>query len=428
MNTLQTRRHFLRNASVCLGLPFLESAGFRRFASAQSVPVRPKRMIFLAMGWGVTHETWYPDPKQTGENWTLPDGLKPLARFQKDFTLVQNCYHKHSQDGHACSEFWLTGANRYGTPGKSYTNTVSVDQLAAQHLGAQTRFESLALRSKDGDGGHGRAVSWDRQGKPVVTVNDPVALFHKLFSEDKAPVDERRKRLQQRQSVLDVVMDEAKDFQRGLSRNDVSKLDEYFESIRDIEMRLSKENEWLTVPKVKPDSPLAVPAATLTGKEEMKITYELMIKAMQVDATRIFTYAQPVNSLVRSLGYNLEGHAMSHYSPGFRMEVSEARDRAETELLAYLIERLKATKEPDGSSLFDHASVVFGGNVRTSHYQDNCPTILTGGGAGIKLGQHVVMSDPKTPLCNVWLTLLRGAGVKAEKFGDSTGTLKELEA
>jgi hypothetical protein len=97
-------------------------------------------------------------------------------------------------------------------------------------------------------------------------------------------------------------------------------------------------------------------------------------------------------------------------------------------LLAYLIERLKATKEPDGSSLFDHASVVFGGNVRTSHYQDNCPTILTGGGAGIKLGQHVVMSDPKTPLCNVWLTLLRGAGVKAEKFGDSTGTLKELEA
>ena len=428
MNSPLNRRHFLRNASVCIALPFLESVGFRRFASASTVAPRPKRMIFLAMGWGVTNETWYPDPKQTGAEWTLSEGLKPLAAFQKDITVVQNCYHKYSQDGHACSEFWLTGANKFGVPGKSYSNTISVDQAAALQLGAQTRFESLALRSKEGDGGHGMAVSWNRQGKPVSTVNDPVALFHKLFSDDKAPVEERRKKLQRQQSVLDVVMDEARDFQRGLSRNDVNKLEEYYESIRDIEVRLSKENDWLTVPKNKPDGSMAPPAQTLSGKEEMRITYDLMIKAMQIDATRVFTYAQPVNSLVRSLGYNLEGHAMSHYSPGFRMEVSQARDRAEMELLAYLIERLKATKEPDGTSLFEHSSVVFGGNVRTSHYMDNCPTVLTGGGAGIKLGQHLVMSDPKTPLCNVWLTLLRGVGVRAEKFGDSTGTIPSLEA
>jgi hypothetical protein len=119
---------------------------------------------------------------------------------------------------------------------------------------------------------------------------------------------------------------------------------------------------------------------------------------------------------------------MSHYSPGPRMDASQARDRANSELLAGLIDKLKATKQADGSSLFDHTSVVFGSNVRNAHNLDNCPTLLTGGGAGIKLGQHVVMPDPKTPLCNVWLTLLHGVGVSPKSFGDSTGLLEPLLA
>jgi hypothetical protein len=110
------------------------------------------------------------------------------------------------------------------------------------------------------------------------------------------------------------------------------------------------------------------------------------------------------------------------------MEASQARDRANSELLAGLIDKLKATKQADGSRLFDHTSVVFGSNVRNQHNLDNCPTLLTGGGAGIKLGQHLVMSNPKTPLCNVWLTLLQGAGVQAKSFGDSTGIVEQLRA
>ena len=131
MNSYLTRRHFLRSSSACIALPFLASLGFRRFASAAPIAARPKRMIFLAMGWGVTNETWYPNPKQTGAEWTLPEGLKPLAKFQKDITLVQNTYHKHSIDGHSGSTFWLTGANQYGMPGRSFHNTISVDQVAA---------------------------------------------------------------------------------------------------------------------------------------------------------------------------------------------------------------------------------------------------------------------------------------------------------
>jgi hypothetical protein len=107
------------------------------------------------------------------------------------------------------------------------------------------------------------------------------------------------------------------------------------------------------------------------------------------------------------------------------MEASKQRDKAQAEMLATLIDKLKATKETDGSSLFDHTTVVFGSNLRSIHYLDNCPTLLAGGGAGIQLGQHIAM--PKgSPLCNVWLTLLKGTGIDVEAHGDSTGIVKEL--
>ena len=109
------------------------------------------------------------------------------------------------------------------------------------------------------------------------------------------------------------------------------------------------------------------------------------------------------------------------------MEASKARDRAHSELLAGFIDKLKATQERDGSSLFDHTAVAFGSNISSIHYLTNCPTILTGGGANLKLGQHLVLSKD-TPLCNVWLTMLQGLGINAERHGDSTGVVKELQA
>jgi hypothetical protein len=385
-------------------------------------------MIFLAMGWGVTNETWYPDPKQTGADWTLPEGLKPLAAHQKDITIVQNTFHKFSSDAHSCSTFWLTGANRYGVPGRSFNNTVSVDQVAAEEFGKDTRFGSLVFSNPGGEGGHGGAVSWNRQCKPVADLSDPVAVFHKLFSDEKTPLSERKAQLQREQSVLDTVLIEAKDTARGLSREDTDKLNEYLESIREIEIRLAKEEQWLTVPKVKPAQAITEPGKGLSGEQEVKLMYDLMIAAFQTDATRVISYRQPVQSLLRSRGFNLDGHNMSHYAMGPRMEASQARDKCQSELTAHLIQKLKATKETDGSSLFDHVSVALGSNVRTAHQLDNCPLLLTGGGAGVKLGQHLVMPDPKTPLCNVWLSLLHGVGVRPPSFGDSTGILDSLMA
>jgi hypothetical protein len=117
---------------------------------------------------------------------------------------------------------------------------------------------------------------------------------------------------------------------------------------------------------------------------------------------------------------------MSHYGPGDRMAASQKRDATQSELLAELIDKLKASREADGSRLFDHVALAYGSNIRSIHYLDNCPTLLTGGGAGLKLGQHLVL--PKdTPLANVWLTLLHGLGLEAERHGDSTGVVKELQ-
>ena len=155
--------------------------------------------------------------------------------------------------------------------------------------------------------------------------------------------------------------------------------------------------------------------------------YELMVAAFQTDTTRVMTYRQPVQSLLQSISVNVASHNMSHYTPGVRMEASKARDKAQSELLAGFIDKLKATKEVDGSRLFDHIALAYGSNIRSIHFLDNCPTVITGGGANLKLGQHLVLTED-TPLCNVWLTMLQGVGIDTDSHGDSTGVVAELQA
>jgi hypothetical protein len=155
--------------------------------------------------------------------------------------------------------------------------------------------------------------------------------------------------------------------------------------------------------------------------------YDLIVAALQTDTTRVITYRQPVGPLLGSLDIKLAAHDMTHYTTGERMEASQRRDVAQSELLAGLLDKLKATKEPDGTSLLDHTALAYGSNIRSVHYLDNCPTILAGGGARLKLGQHLVVPN-HTPLCNAWLTVLHGLGIKAERHGDSTGVVKELQA
>ncbi len=426
---MNSRRRFLRSASALIALPALESMGFRRFAAAaERVVVRPKRAVFLNFGWGVTNETWFPDINQIGADYTLPPGLQPLARHKSDFTVVQGLSNQFANEAHWGSTFWLTGANRYAEPGQSFHNSISVDQVIASQFGKDTRYASMQLNSPDvANSGHGPGLSlaWDMRGKPVAGLDNPVHAFHRLFSPDTTPLAERQAMLQQKRSVLDAVMTDAGDLQRGLNQLDHQKLDEYFQSIRDIETRLGKDEQWLSVSK--PQVAMSEPKEGLAGRDEVAVMYDLIVTALQTDSTRVITYRQPVGTLLQSLGSKVAPHDMSHYAPGDRMEASQKRDVAQSELLARLIDKLKAVKEPDGTSLFDHTSLAYGSNIRTIHYLDNCPTLLAGGGAGVKLGHHIVL--PKnTPLCNAWLTLIRGLGIDADRHGDSTGMLPELLA
>jgi hypothetical protein len=421
-----SRRHLLRGTGALIALPTLESLGFRQFASAATKPGKPpKRVVFLGTGFGMTKETWFPDMSKTGTNYELSEGLSPLARHKSDLTVVQGCSNQFANEAHWGSTFWLTGANRYSVPGQNMANSISVDQVVARQLGQETRFSSIPLNSSELQGhGPGLSMAWDQRGKPVAGHNDPVQVFHKLFSPDDMPLEQRQAAIAENRSVLDAVFSEAKRVQHGLSKTDTDKLEEYFQGIRDIETRLGKDEDWLDVPKAK--APIDEPAPGLKGKFEMEIMYQLIVAALQTDSTRALTYRLPANTLLQSLDLRHSAHNVSHYAPGERMDASKARDKAHSEMLAGLIDRLKATKEADGSSLFDHTTVAFGSNISSIHYLTNCPTVLAGRGANLKLGQHLVL--PKnTPLCNVWLTMLHGMGIEAERHGDSSGIVKELQ-
>ncbi len=426
-----SRRAVLRGTGAAIALPMLDSLNFRRFAAAQSPTAVPKRMVFCGIGFGVTADEWYPDVATTGNDYQLPEVLKPLQRHKQNISIIQNLMHRYSADGHSGSTFWLTGANRYEIPGQSFHNTISVDQVAALALGEQTRFTSLQLCAKgnENDGhGPGSSLAWNRFGKPVAGVNTPVALFHKLFSDDKTPLEVRQRQLQKRRSVLDTVLENANDVDRRLGKHDRDKLNEYVQSVRDIEVRIAKEESWLGVEKKQPSDAVNEPKPTLAGVDEIRMMYDLMVAAMQVDATRVLTYRMPADSMIASLGATMSAHSMSHYSVPERRTVSQKRDRTHSVLLGEFLDKLADSTESDGTSLLDHCAITWGSNISSIHSLNNCPTLIAGGGAGFKQGQHLVMEDPKTPLCNLWLSTLRGCGIRAESHGDSTGVLPELFA
>jgi hypothetical protein len=429
MKTNINRRHFLRGSGALIALPALQSLGYKAHASSKNKATTiPKRIVCLGMGFGVTQENWMPDKKDSGFNYKLSEGLSPLARHKKDFSIVQGCTHQYSQDAHYGSTFWLTGANRYAVPGQKFSNSISVDQVAANQFGVETRFKSIQLDSEKGkSAGHGPglSLSWDQNGKPVSGLDEPIKLFHKLFSDEKMPLEQRQAIINKKRSVLDAVLTEAKRVQRGLSKTDTDKVSEYFQSIRDIETRLAKDEQWLTIAKTK--APLPEPLEGLKGKDAIKVMYDLIVAALQTDSTRVMTYRMPGQTLLDSIGVPVSSHNVSHYGSETRKGYSRLRDKTHSELLAGLFDKLKNTKEADGSSLFDHTSLVFGSNIRSIHYLTDCPTLIAGGGSNFKHGQNLVL--PKdTPLCNVWLSMLQGAGVKASSHGDSTGIVKELMA
>ena len=291
MKTNTQRRHVLQGAGALIALPALESLGFRRFCSAAPAVVPPKRMVFLSFGWGVTRESWFPDINSTGANYPLSKGLAPLQRHQQDFSVIQGLENQFSNEGHWGSTFLLDGANRYALPGRSFSNTISADQVAAEQFGQHTRYTSIQLGSSDimansnlEGHGPGPSLAWNRQGKPVSGWNNPVIAFHRMFSADSIPLEKRQAMLKQRRSVLDTVLVEAKSVGRGLNKTDNDKLDGTFNPSAILKPVFRRRNNGSI--SRKNDLPhLLTEPQELKGYKEVQVMYDLLVAALQVDAT-----------------------------------------------------------------------------------------------------------------------------------------------
>ena len=423
-----TRRSFLRVGATLLAVPFLET--FATAATGATSP--PKRVIFLGGGFGFTKQSFYPKKAGAFEKIGLTQGLAPLKKHQNDITMVSGMTNIGATNPHGGSVSYLTGANVRGTPGKQFHNSVSCDQVIAKHLGAETRFASLTLSASEKDGGsnsgHGKglSLSWDDAGNPIPGFETPLQLFQTLFAQKGDSSKELLERLKKKKSILDIVMTDEVSLKRKLSKRDREKLGEYTQGIREIELGLQRQAAWSKVPK--PDPPFDMPIEVMSGEEEIKLMYDMIITALQTDATRVVTYRQPVCRLLEGMELQIKAHSLSHY--GFSKErrlESEQRDKKCMELFAHFLDRLKDARDIDGSRLFDNCIVSYGTNLRSGHELKNVPALLSGGGAAdIELGNHIVLPGKDRPLANYWLTLMQQAGVSADRFSHSTDIIPEL--
>lgn len=421
-----SRRATLRGAGTLLALPLLESF-LPKSAFGAPAAKPPKRLIFLSYSWGVSRDDWF--PVDAGADYTMSKCLEPLARHRKDFSILSHLTNKRATNGHWGCTTWLTSADVNGTPGKAFQNSVSVDQVAARKLGVETRFESLELSGQKGDGyGPGLSLSWSASGNPIAGETSPIGLYDRLFGASDVPLDERRYRLHKNQSVLDAVMTDARSMDRRLSQVDREKVAEYFQSVRDIEVRIRKAEDWLERPR--PKAPFDRPGNKLTTTEEIQVMYDLIVAAIQTDSTRVVTYRQPVEGLFGDLGFKTNGHSTTHCTTkSDTYKASIARDRKQLELLAGLIDRLKELRDPDNSSVFDNSLIAYGSGIRHNHHLTDTPTLLAGhGGGGLNQGQHYVHESNQTPLANLWYSILNHVGIEADRFADSEGPLPGLFA
>lgn len=422
-----SRRVMLRGVGAALCLPLLESFGpATALAQSKTIPA-PKRLIFLSYGWGVSRNDWFPTGE--GADYEMSKCLEPMARHRQDFSVLSHLSNKRATNGHWGCTTWLTSGDVNGTPGKQFQNTVSVDQVAARKLGVATRFESLELAGSAADSkgtGPGLSLSWSEAGNPIAGEISPVGLFDRLFGAAEVPLKERRYQLRHNHSVLDAVLSDARSMNKRLGKTDREKVEEYFQSVRDIETRLTKAEQWLDRPKPQP--PFDRPEGKLKTSEEIKLMYDLIVAAIETDQSRVFTYRQPVEGLFPELGFKTEGHGTTHCTlESEKYQASIARDRKQLELLANLIDRLKALKDPDGTTVFHNSLIAYGSGIFTNHHTLDTPTLVAGhGGGGLNQGQHYVYESKQTPLANLWLSMLRQVGVEAERFADSEGPLPRL--
>ena len=438
-----SRRSVLRGLGAAVSLPLLDAMlpPARVLGAAKAAP---KRLAVVFIPNGAHMADW--TPQAEGEQFELPTILEPLKPFKQDLMvlsgLTQDKARPHGDGGgdHARSAAaFLTGMHPRKTHGANIQVGVSMDQVAAQHIGQATHLPSLELGCDRGqqagncDSGYSCAysanISWRSQSTPMSKEINPRLVFERLFGDDTSgPAGGRAQRQIDQKSILDYVLDDASRLRGQLGGTDRHKLDEYLTSVRELEGRVQQVERSAAADSKQPVKPDGIPK---DYQQHIRLMCDLMVLAFQSDLTRVATFMIANEGSNRSypfIGVPDGHHDVSHHGGSVEKQAKiRTINLFHMRQFAYLLDKLRTVREGDGT-LLDHSMVLYGGGISDGnrHNHDDLPILLAGRGGGtLKPGRH--MRYPKnTPLNNLYLSLLEGLGVHEEVLGDSTGRLSGL--
>jgi hypothetical protein len=428
------RRTVLRGMGFAIGLPLLDAMIPAATALANTAAAPRPRIGFTYFPHGAVMARWA--PAQTGTEFDLPQILKPFDAYKKHMTVVTGLRNKagESPSPHAIIAGTWLGCVPPAVSQQPKAG-ISADQVAAQHLGQDTTLPSIELAGEGGGGAcdpqygcsYSGTIAFRTPSQPLPMEHNPRKAFYRLFGQgDNAA--ERHSIVEETGSILDYVAQNAADLKRQLGTADQAMVDDYLDSVREIERRVQKQKEKEHSGVKLPDAPSGVQEDF--GKV-LDTMFDMIALAYQANVTRVTTFMMAKEVSMRT--YNQIGvpdafHPLSHHQndPGKLDRLSKVQTY-HSDAYARFLKRMASTPDGDGS-LLDHSILVYGSNMSNSdlHNNDPLPIAVFGHGYGkIKGGQHLHYPQD-TPLANLWLTLLQRAGIEIDKHGISTGVLSEV--
>jgi hypothetical protein len=420
-----SRRTVLKGVGATIALPFLDAMSPAATAWAKTAAgSAPKRLAFVGFPHGAIMDRW--SPLQTGSGYETSTILAPLAPFREHLTIVSGLRNKPGEtpEPHAYIEStWLSCVKpwEHGVIGPEAG--VTADQMAARHIGQDTRLPSLELTTAQ----VGARLAWRTPTQPLPQEGNPRAVFQKLFGQGDTDI-ERAAILHETGSILDRVKGQAARLQTSLGLRDRVVVGDYLDSVREIERRVQMASQQNTTDLDIPDAPVGTPNDIT---EHFKLMFDLMALAFQADITRIITFSMDHEASMRTytnLGIAEGFHPLSHHGNNPQKQDKLVQIQTyHTTVFAKFVERLSKAQEPDGTVL-DHSAILYGSNMSNSdrHNNDPLPVVVLGHAHGrIKGGQHVKYPQDSR-FADLLLTLFDRSNIPVEKIGDSGGILSEV--
>ena len=415
-----SRRHFLRSVGMTLALPALESVPLASVVQKTlGTTGKAKRLVCVGANLGLHAPSFF--PAETGSNFGVTPLLKPLMRHKEEFTLFSGLDHR-SGNGHKNWDNFLCGNN---------VGDVTLDQIAAEQLGAKSRIASLQLSA--GRGSFRQKMVYNRQGVPLPMIERPSVVYQSLFG---LPDDVERTEylIKSGKSSLDKVTGEARHLQNTVSAKDRTKLDEYFQSVRDLENRMERQLKGLNEPRPQVDYQLPKfdPIAPTLMLENQALMYDLMALALETDSTRVITMFLPglgevftIDGEVLSAGY----HALSHHgnNPGLIADLLKVESE-HMRLLSGFLDQLKTKTDANGVPLLESTFVLWGAGMgdASRHSNANLPVFLAGG--SLKHGSHIAIDrdQSEAPLLgDLYITMLQQMGIEQNQFSNAKRSMNQ---